>query len=310
MKKFKARRNKSNLIWYIGLFLISIAFSVSYLLRNNLVNNDTIMNVLLNDVSKKEKITDIDFLLKYALNINLNEEQFVFNIDDKNINNKVLVTENINNYNNSPLIYIYNTHQTEKYKSDYLENYNISSTVLVASKILKEYLTELGFNVIVEENDVAATLNSLNWKYGYSYKVSRMFLENTYKENPSLVYFIDLHRDSSVYEKTTAEIDGEKYAKILFVVGLDHNDYEKNLQFAEDLSAILKKYNEKLYRGITKKSGKGVNGIYNQDFSENTMLIEVGGQYNNISEVNNTLKIFAQVLRDYIKENYNEKEKN
>ena len=58
-----------------------------------------------------------------------------------------------------------------------------------------------------------------------------------------------------------------------------------------------------------KKSGKGVNGIYNQDFNVNTMLIEVGGQYNNISEVNNTLKIFAQVLRDYIKENLDEEKK-
>lgn len=173
----------------------------------------------------------------------------------------------------------------------------------MASKILKEYLTDLGFNVIVEEDDVAAKLHSLNWKYGYSYKVSRMFLEDTYKENPSLVYFIDLHRDSSVYEKTTTEIDGEKYAKILFVIGLDHDNYEPNLKLAEDLSTILKKYNENLYRGITKKSGKGVNGIYNQDFNENTMLIEVGGQYNNISEVNNTLKVFAQVLNDYIRGN-------
>ena len=57
-----------------------------------------------------------------------------------------------------------------------------------------------------------------------------------------------------------------------------------------------------LDRGVLKKSGKGVNGIYNQDFNSNTMLIEVGGQYNNIIEVNNTLKVFAKVLSKYIKE--------
>jgi len=58
-----------------------------------------------------------------------------------------------------------------------------------------------------------------------------------------------------------------------------------------------------------KKSGKGVNGVYNQDFSPDAILIEVGGQYNNISEVNNTLKVLAKILANYIKEEeINEKE--
>lgn len=312
MGKFKAKKRRNNFILYIGLFLISVAFSISYLLRENLVNDDTMIDFLLSDFDKEEKITDVDFLLKYALNINLKDSDIAYKeIENTNENTEDLNNDNkTNKISDKPLIYIYNTHQAEKYKSEYLENYNIEATVLVAAKILKEYLCDLGFNVIVEEEDVAAKLHSLNWKYGYSYKVSRMFLENTYKENPSLVYFIDLHRDSSKYEKTTTEIDGEKYAKILFVVGLDHNNYEPNLKLAEELGIILKRYNENLYRGITKKSGKGVNGIYNQDFNENTMLIEVGGQYNNISEVNNTLKVFANVLSDYIKENYNEEEEN
>ena len=41
--------------------------------------------------------------------------------------------------------------------------------------------------------------------------------------------------------------------------------------------------------------------IYNQDFDPNTILIEVGGQYNYIEEVNNSLKVFANVLYDYLK---------
>ena len=55
-----------------------------------------------------------------------------------------------------------------------------------------------------------------------------------------------------------------------------------------------------------KKSGKGVNGVYNQDFHANTMLIEVGGQYNNIREVNNSLKVLARILAEYIKEDLND----
>ena len=35
------------------------------------------------------------------------------------------------------------------------------------------------------------------------------------------------------------------------------------------------------------------------------MLIEVGGQYNNIREVNNTLKFLSEILAQYIKEDQN-----
>ena len=305
MKRFKTRKNScKNVILFVSLFLVSIAFSISYLLRENLINNKSVVNMLINDFSfsNNKNFMDVDFLLKYALGLEFVHSDMVFNEQDESVyDNDVIVKEDEIIY--EPLVYIYNTHQTEKYKSGYLENYNISSTVLTASNILREYLEDFGIGVVVEDDDVAAKLHSLNWKYGYSYKVSRMFMESAKSKNPSLKYFIDLHRDSSVYDKTTTEINGEKYVKILFVVGLDHENYEPNLKLAQDLSEILKKYNENLYRGIMKKSGTGVNGIYNQDFDSNTMLIEVGGQYNNISEVNNTLKIFAQVLFDYIKEN-------
>ena len=126
-------------------------------------------------------------------------------------------------------------------------------------------------------------------------------VEQAKKDTPSLNFFIDLHRDSSSYEKTMVEIDGEKYARLLFVVGLEHDNYEVNLDLATKLNNILKEYNSKLSRGIMKKQGKGVNGKYNQDFDPNTILIEVGGQYNTIDEVNRLLKVFSRVLWTYLK---------
>ena len=56
-----------------------------------------------------------------------------------------------------------------------------------------------------------------------------------------------------------------------------------------------------LSRGIYKKSGVGVNGIYNQDYSKYVFLFEIGGVENNISEVNNTIKALSEVLVKYIK---------
>ena len=296
MKRFKARKKINNSIFYIGLFFIVIIISL-YLYKN-----DNIENILYRLLDNNYKITDVDYILKYALNIDVNKATEV--IREENNNDKVEVE-----VNNDPIIYIYNTHQKEKYHSNYMNGYNISVGVFEASKMLKEYLKEYGIEAIVEEDDVEGKLHSLNWKYGYSYRVSRMFLEDTYKEYPSLKYFIDIHRDSSKYEKTTTEINGEKYARLLFVIGLDNKDYELNMKMANKLRQLIEDYNKDLFRGIMKKSGKGVNGIYNQDFNPNTILIEVGGQYNSIEEVNNTLKVLAEILANYIEDdNYGKEE--
>jgi len=305
MGRFKSKKRFNNLIIYIGLFIVSIGFSIKYLYQEKLINNNTLVDILINDNLENDKnnITDVDFLINYLLDVSLKPNNDFANKAEENTEkieidkNEIKVSE--------PLVYIYNTHQEEKYQSTYLKEYNISPTVLLASKILKEYLEDLGIGVIVEENNVADTLHSMNWKYGYSYRVSRMFMESAKENNPSLKYFIDLHRDSSKYDKTTTEINGEKYVRLLFVVGLDNKNYEPNLLLAEKLKEKIKKYNENLYRGIMKKSGAGVNGVYNQDFDSNVMLIEVGGQYNNIGEVNNTLKVLANILAEYIKEDLN-----
>ncbi len=301
MKKFKAKKRTNKLFIYIILFLISICITIHYLSEEELINNNTIISLITktNLGIDKSKFKNLDFLLKYALSIDLQEEEKVATTEKEP--DKLEVEEEI-----IPTIYIYNTHQEEKYQSSLLEPYNISSTVLIASKIFKEYLEDLKIGVIVEEADITKKIHSLNLKYGNSYEVSRMFLESAKENNPTLKYFIDLHRDSSAYKETTTEINGEAYARVLFVVGLDNPKYEANLNLAMNLKEKILSYNDNLVRGIMKKSGKGVNGVYNQDFDPNTMLIEVGGQYNSISEVNNTLKVLAELLAEFIKEEDNE----
>ncbi len=323
MKRFKTHKKRNNLIIYLGLFLISIGLTIRYIYKNNLINNNTIVDYMINDNfgNLKKDLTDVDFILKYAMNINLKEDKIAFSKEDdvkdklevpkddkeevndnKNDNDK----QDVNKEELEKVVYIYNTHQEEKYKSTYLEAFNITPSVFMASKMLKEYLENLGIGVIVEENNVSEKLHSLNLKYSGSYKVSRIFMEEAVKKTPTLKYFIDLHRDSSVYDKTTTNINGESYAKVLFIVGLENKNYELNLQLANKLKEKIVNYDKSLFRSIYKKSGAGVNGIYNQDFNPNTMLIEVGGQYNNISEVNNTLQVLAKVISEYIKENQNE----
>ncbi len=267
------------------------------------MDNNSYIKYLVNDSLGLYDIEDIkslsstEFLLKYS-----------FGIDHFNTGTAAVITTPVVKEddepietNKVPLVYIFNTHQTEGYNSNFLETFNINNTVFLGSHILGEYLNDLGIGVIVEENSVVDVLNTNGWKYGRSYKASRILMEEAYKNNPSLKFFIDLHRDSASYDRTVTEIDGKKYARVLFVVGLEHDNYQENLNLANYLNDEVKKFNGNLSRGVLQKKGSGVNGIYNQDFNKNTILIEVGGQYNYIEEVNNTLKVIANIIYDYLK---------
>ena len=211
-----------------------------------------------------------------------------------------------NTDSSNPIVYLYNTHQSEEYASNELQTYNVKPTVMMASYILREKLNRNGISTIVEENDVTEFLKTNNWNYASSYKVTKLLMQDAYNKNNSLKYFVDLHRDSVKKSISTVTIHDKKYAKILFIAGLENKDYALNLKMIE---ALDKSFNEKypgLSRGIYKKQGKGVNGVYNQDFSPNTILIEIGGQDNTIDEVFNTCEAISEVLTEYIKGDKNE----
>ena len=81
---------------------------------------------------------------------------------------------------------------------------------------------------------------------------------------------------------------------------MEHENHNENYQLAEKLNEILEKEINSVSRGISKKSGLGVNGVYNQDLSTKSVLLELGGQYNEIEELNNTLKVLSKVILKYI----------
>ena len=309
--KFKGRsklqRGLFKTFVLVLLLLVSFAGTFKILYSNISVNidNNTYLDYLVNDSFSKFSLSDLtslsstEFLLKYSFGI----ESFNTGIKDVDLMSPVVSeVETPDVTNKEPTVYIYNSHQTESYRSDFAESFNINNTVYLASHILKEYLEDLGISVIVEENSIVDVLNTNGWKYGSSYRASRILLEQAKNTNSSLNFFIDLHRDAASYERTMVEIDGKKYAKIMFVVGLKHDNYGPNLELANNLNERIKNFNPDLTRGVMQKNNSGANGIYNQDFDPNTILIEVGGQYNYIEEVNNTLKVFANILYDYFEE--------
>lgn len=277
---------------------------IKYLISNG--TNNSIENFNIADLWD---LNSTNFLLQYSLGIKLpTDKNIIIDEDEEDLTvTGDYIDDPEDNNNTDPIIYIYNTHQTEAYEANYLAPYNIKPTVLLASYMLRERLNDLEIPTIVETANIKDLLNSYGWKYGYSYKVSRMLMENAKKNNNSLIYFIDLHRDAGSYKKTTTNINNESYAKVLFVVGTDHENHNENLKLANNINALFERYYPSLSRGVITKGGKGVNGIYNQDFSSNSLLIEVGGEHNTINEVNNTINAFSDILFKFIKGENDEK---
>ena len=207
-----------------------------------------------------------------------------------------------NEIKKDPLIYIYNSHQGETYSSEYLEDYNIVPDVLMAANILKDKLENININTVVENSNILAYMVENKLDHSGSYIASRVFLEKAMTEYPNAKLYIDLHRDAASHEMTYIDINGKPCAKILFVIGLEYDTYQENLNVVTKLNNISDNKYPGLSRGIIKKQGHGVNGVYNQDLASNVILIEMGGNENNIEEVNNTLDLVANIIGDYVNE--------
>lgn len=327
----KKRKKHFKFKYLIYIFIIYFAFSYTFYfsLKNSRdISNEKFINLLLkngnaNILYEYDLVNIVNDTVNYLLNIDFKKPTTILNnsILKSGMTEKEINIEHTDDYSNmeelmeissyiedpnpvdinNPIIYIYNSHQLENYDNEKLEIYGITPNVLMASYILKEKLNKLGLSTIVETTNLADFLNVNGWDHSSSYKASRLLMLDNISKYDSLKYFIDIHRDSVSKKVSTVTINNKNYAKILFVVGLEHNNYQSNLDNMEKINTLAEKYYPGLSRGIYKKSGAGVNGIYNQDINSNVILIEVGAVENNIEEVFNTVEALANILYYYIK---------
>ena len=302
--KNKKRKRKVLLFFFIGIFIYSIYITFNYLDNKNIsYDNKTIATILLKSSNKSLKVKKENILNNIIKNIsnpiNIVSSNYKGLVKNKNISQKSPIEKK---EDNEALVYIYNSHQTEEYKPSNFAEYSVSPTVMATSYILKEKLKEDGINSIVEERSIKDYLNANNKKYVYSYEASRSYMESSKNDNPSLKYFIDVHRDSLPRDKTTVEINGKNYVKIIFLIGLENPNFESNLEFTTRINNKLESMYPGISKGIYKKGGAGVNGVYNQDFSANTILVEFGGPENTIDEVFNSTIAFEEAFTEVLKE--------
>lgn len=293
------KKNKLKKLFIISMITIGIIISYKRIESSKIkISNKDFTDLIINNTYTYK---DENIVLK-TINtvINKNNPIKLMNTDYKkylsNTTEPVITEETI------PLIYLYNSHQTEEYKASNYAEFSVNPTVIMNDYILEDIFNKNGYKTIVEEQSIKEILNKNNWNYTYSYKASRQLLEESIIKYPSLKYFIDIHRDSLPHDKTTVNINGKDYAKVIFLIGLENENYQKNLEFTEKINNKMNELYPNLSKGIYKKGGPGVNGVYNQDFSPYTILIEVGGYENTTNEVLNTIIAFSKCFMEVINE--------
>jgi len=204
--------------------------------------------------------------------------------------------------NTKPEVLIYHSHTTEAYLTSEKDttkttfNKDESRNVCAVGDVMEKELEEkYGISVIHDK-----TLHNVG-DYNASYKKSGVTLDKYLKEYGDFKLIIDLHRDS-VDKKSavTTKINGENVAQIMFVVADQNPKYAKQEKLINSMIGI----SNKLYPTLLRKLKVTVNhwgvGFYNQNRSDNAILIEVGTYTNTIDEAKNTGKYLSRIIAEQL----------
>ena len=199
-----------------------------------------------------------------------------------------------------PKILIYHTHTTEAYtatsSSPYVQTSSFrtadaSKSVLAVGEALAQRLrVQYGFCVIHDTTDHEPP------KLKTAYERSEQTMRNYLERYPSLVLFIDIHRDASSDTSDYVLVDGIPTARLMCVVGQgtkyeEKPDFDRNYSLATLLTDHLRLIQNRLARDVRVKTGR-----YNQHVGQLSLLIEVGHNANTLEQAMNAVPPLAESL--------------
>ena len=224
----------------------------------------------------------------------------VKNITDIKLTKEILTPDY--KVKNKKDIIIYHTHTCESYTPTKENSYkasgnfrttNLNYSVVRVGKELEAELEKLKFNVMRSEtkHDYPA--------YSGSYTRSLETIEGLLKKNSDAEIVFDIHRDavgSSSNYAPTVEINGEKAAQLMFVIGTNdgggkHPNWKNNLKFAVMVQEKANEMYPGLFRSINLRSS-----TFNQKVANCASIIEVGATGNTLEEATASMKYLAKVL--------------
>ena len=209
-----------------------------------------------------------------------------------------------------PQILIVHTHGSEAYTMDGVDIYQESD----ASRTLNENYNMLrigdemqavfeGMGLTVVHDRTLYDYPQYNGAYTRSGDAIRAWL----KEYPSIQIVLDVHRDALIGEngtvyKAVTEVDGEKTAQVMMIVGTDdlgqdHPHWKNNLALAVRIQQNLDRNWPSAARPITLRSSR-----FNQQLTQGSLLVEVGSHGNTLQEALRGARLFAQAAGDVLLE--------
>lgn len=147
--------------------------------------------------------------------------------------------------------------------------------------------------------NTAEELSKKGMRFSQSYHAIRPFVQKELQET-HYDLIIDMHRDSLGRKSTVKTHEGNDYARVAFVIGVEHPNYKENEAKAIRLKNELEKLVPGITRNIIRKGGRGVDGKYNQDLHGNIILVELGGPENTEAELNRTIAVLADATTNML----------
>lgn len=175
-------------------------------------------------------------------------------------------------------ILVYHTHTLEEYAD--------GTTVVDAGNDLAEKLNDLGF-------EVDNVVDNFSVDYNNAYASSRNYLSNIDLTQYKLV--IDLHRDAAG-SKIIRQLEDGDYTVVKFVFSTSNKNYIEQQNLANKISANLQDIYDEDFT-----YDKGILN-FNQDLSNNIVLIENGFNTNTINEVKNSNTKIANAILQVFEE--------
>lgn len=270
-----------------------------------------------NQILKEETKSDINFELKEIPKINYEIPQ---NFETTILENGKIEVGNtkISNYSNLELnleelskpltlkvdsntdFLIYHTHATECYtmENQEIENYRTTNSeynMIAIGKTLESELKKREFSSL--HDTILHDYPNYNGSYAHSLETVTKYIKSK-----NFDFVLDIHRDAISSDLTygpICEIEGEKAAQLMFVVGtnasgLKHNEWMKNLKLALMIQNRANEMYPGLFRDINLSKSR-----YNQHVSNGALIIEVGTTGNTLEEAKNSMKYLANVIESF-----------
>lgn len=205
-----------------------------------------------------------------------------------------------------PQILIMHTHTTEAYTMDGTDIYTESDTsrttdehynMLRIGDEMQKIFEQMGLRVVHDR-----TLYDYP-QYSGAYTRSSEGIQTWLEQYPSIQVVLDVHRDALLGEdgtvyKPVTELNGEKTAQVMLVVGTDdqgqsHPYWQGNLSLALQIQQELVGIDPTLARPIALRSSR-----FNQQLTRGSLLVEVGSHGNTLQEALRAARYFAQAAGD------------